>query len=87
MGESLAYLAQNHYNTFSCHKTTVPVETEDTTIMATTEKSLDCAGFLTLVAQETGRIPKGFEPSYDIVFESSSAMVEFYNYEDMWPEE
>jgi hypothetical protein len=77
-GEELAYLAQNPYNTFHCHKTLGYDENEDDT--CTTEKSKVCAGFLTLQHNENGRTTydgDGFEPS-DLVYNDSYEMAEAY---------
>lgn len=68
-GEELAYHAQNPYNSFTCHKTTVNDEEyggegED---MVATEDSKECAGFLTLQHNENGmRLPDGFEPALNV---------------------
>lgn len=73
--EQLAYAAQNHYNSFTCHKTTEYNEdTEDQEIVPT---SKECAGFLTLVAQECGEevLPEGFVPSYKMVYIDAYDMV------------
>lgn len=87
-GAELAYLAYNHYNSFPCHKTTksadevfdgdYPEEFEGERFAVETSK--ECAGFLTLKAQACGedRIPEGFEPSYDLIYESPDEMAEAY---------
>jgi hypothetical protein len=72
----IAYSAQNPYNSFSCHKTLGYDESQDDTCV--TSKSKECAGFMTLQACETGKHPKGFEPSYELVYDSSWAMAETY---------
>lgn len=81
-GEQLAYHAQNHYNSFSCHKTTVSDEEfgGDGDEMVATEHSKECAGFLTLMANECGEqnVPKGFNPSYDVVYTDSFEMAQTY---------
>jgi hypothetical protein len=74
-GEELAYHAQNPYNSFPCHKTTV--YDEESEEMATTTTSKECAGFLTLQINEGASCPDGFTPS-DKVYESSSEMAEAY---------
>lgn len=79
-GEELAYAAQNHYNSFSCHKTTVPDEESEESNMLVTETSKECAGFLTLVANECGEdvLPEGFKPSYELCYTDSFDMVQAY---------
>lgn len=85
-GEQLAYHAQNPYNSFSCHKTTVSDEEVggDGSNMISTERSKECAGFLTLQANECGEdnMPKGFEPSYDICYNESFEMSQAYDEEN-----
>lgn len=81
-GEELAYLAQNQYNSFTCHKTTVSDEEfgGEGDRMVVTETSKECAVFLTLMANECGEkyMPKGFQPSYDIVYGDSFEMAQEY---------
>lgn len=85
-GEELAYLAQNSYNTFHCHKTTVSDEEfgGEGDEMVATEKSKYCAGFLTLQANENGErdMPEGFTPSYDVVYTDSFEMAQIYENPD-----
>ncbi len=82
--EEIAYSAQNPYNTFPCHKTTECVEDDDgNSDMAETENSKQCAGFLTLQANESRRtMPEGFEPSFDTCYNSASEMVDAYEEEN-----
>ena len=80
-GEELAYHAQNPYNSFTCHKTTVSSDYEDGE-MVTTPNSKECAGFLTLQINEGAHCPDGFTPS-DKVYESSSEMAEAYEYQQI----
>ena len=79
--EKLAYAAQNPYNDFSCHKTTEYAE--DLEDMVVGERTLTCAGFLTLMAQigEYEYIPEGFEPSYDICYIDEYDMIQAYEQE------
>lgn len=77
--EELAYLAQNSFNSFPCHKT---IDYDNESL----EESKMCAGFLTLMAVE-GDIPghyleEGFEPSFDICYESILAMIDAYEEEN-----
>lgn len=83
-GEELAYHAQNPYNSFTCHKTTVPDEESEESEMLVTENSKECAGFLTLQIIENGEEckPKGFEPAYDIVFDGSADMADAFMVDD-----
>jgi hypothetical protein len=76
--EELAYHATNPYNSFPCHKTTEADEDGDSGEMFVTEDSKECAGFLTLMASETGKIPKGFEPDYEGCYNESYEMVAAY---------
>ena len=74
-GYELAYLAQNKYSDFHCHKT---IDFDDETGEGiTTRKSLTCAGFLTLQINESEvRVPEGFSPSvlaYDNTWEMTEA--------------
>lgn len=81
-GEELAYHATNPYNSFPCHKTTVSDEEYggDGSESVCTEKSKECAGFLTLQIQEGAPIPKGFTPAYEIVYSDAWDMADAYNY-------
>lgn len=79
-GEEIAYHAQNPYNSFSCHKTTVSDEEfgGEGTMMVSTEESKECAGFLTLQINEgVIECPEGFTASENI-YESSADMAEAY---------
>lgn len=73
----LAFAPRNIYSSFPCHKTTEYSDmTED---MEITHNSKECAGFLTLRATETYQgIPDGFEPSWDLVYESDYDMISAY---------
>jgi hypothetical protein len=79
-GEELAYHARNPYNSFPCHKTTVSSEIYgcDDGELIRTDKSKECAGFLTLQINEGAPIPKSFEPS-DKIYGSSEDMANSYN--------
>lgn len=82
----LAYSAQNPYSSFPCHKTTVSDDESEEGEMMCNENTKECAGFLTLRAQELGEegtyecVEDGFKPSYDIVYESIDDMI--YAYEE-----
>lgn len=82
-GAELAYSADNPYNSFQCHKTTEANEdTEDGEMYATSD-SKECAGFMTLQHIECGNeLPEGFEPNYDIVYDSAFDMAQ--EYEEEW---
>jgi len=83
--EELSYATHNPYNTFPCHKTTEESENSEGEMMcvATTK---ECAGFLTLRANELGEEEvyeireEGFKPAYDVVYGSAEDMI--YAYED-----
>jgi hypothetical protein len=79
-GEELAYHAQNPYNSFPCHKTTEHDDDSEDGEMLVTERSKECAGFLTLMANECGedRVPKDFTPSYDVCYTDSFEMAQVY---------
>lgn len=76
----IAYAAQNPYNSFSCHKTTE--YSEETEYMECTNSSKECAGFLTLRAQDGEDIPEGFEPSWELCYTSACEMIGAY--EEEW---
>ena len=82
-GLELAYHAQNPYNSFPCHKTTVSDDEfgGDGTEMVAVETSKECAGFLSLVFFETGVKPEGFEPS-DLCYSDVWEMEDAYSGED-----
>lgn len=75
----LAYSAQNPYSDFPCHKTTEPDEDGDE--MLRTERSKECAGFLTLRAQAGEDVPNGFVPSWDICYIDEFDMIQAYEHE------
>jgi len=80
-GEELAFAPQNPFNTFPCHKTTEEDEEGET---YTGERSKECAGFLTLRANELGEdevyecAEEGFKPSYELVYGDSYEMADAY---------
>ena len=79
-GAEIAVGAYNKYNYFPCHKTTEADEESDA--MHVTEKSKECAGFLTLQIKEGGRkIPEGFKPS-ELIYESVDEMCSAYGYKE-----
>lgn len=67
-GEELAYAAQNPYNSFSCHKTTVSDEEfgGEGYEMVSTEHSKECAGFMTLQINEGMECPEDFVTSKNV---------------------
>lgn len=75
-GGELAYHSLNPYNTFPCHKTTQYDEEIDD--MVVVEKSKECAGFLTLQIIEGKKIPNGFKPAFDVVYEDVDDMANAY---------
>ena len=79
-GEELAYHAQNPYNSFSCHKTTVSDEEfgGEGDEMVCTENSKECAGFMTLQINEGMDCPEGFTPSED-VYSDVYEMIDAYS--------
>lgn len=86
-GEELAFHAQNPYNSFPCHKTTESDEESEEGEMLVTEKSKECAGFMTLQCQNGMTAPEGFEPAWEIVYTDSYEMADAYeNPEDFFEE-
>jgi len=83
----IAYSAQNPYSTFTCHNTFECDGGEDHQGRKTGDfsKAKHCAGFLTLQANESGRCPKGFVPSYELCYNEAIDMVQAY--EEAWEEE
>jgi hypothetical protein len=76
-GEELAYIAQNPYNTFTCHKTLSEGRDGD---LFEGSNSKVCAGFLSLQHNENGETwydNDGFEPSPK-VYETSYDMAAAY---------
>ncbi len=66
-GEELAYLTENPYNDFPCHKTTVSDDDNDSGEMLYADTTLTCAGFLSMQIEWGGRSrPKGFETSLEV---------------------
>lgn len=77
-GEELAYLTENRYNDFPCHKTTVADEDSDSDEMVYADHTLTCAGFLSMQINWGGATcPDGFTPSED-VYSEPSEMAEAY---------
>jgi len=80
--EQIAYAALNPYNDFPCHKTTEHCEDDEgDSDIVRVETSKECAGFLTLRAQAGERIPKGFEPAWEICYIDPYEMAEAYQNE------
>lgn len=78
-GEELAYLAENPYNSFTCHKTLE--NDEETGKNYSGVQSKVCAGFLSLqhnVNGHTSYDEEGFKPSPD-VYDDTWDMVEAYS--------
>jgi hypothetical protein len=79
--EELAYAATNPYNTFPCHKTTEDDEEGDGSERLVTENTKECAGFLTLMANECGKTmydQDGFVPDFVGCYNEAYEMVEAY---------
>jgi len=74
-----AYMAQNRYNDFPCHKTADYQEEDDYGRGGYVhgEKSKTCHGFLTLQSAENGNPPEGFVPDGD-GFEDVYEMIEHH---------
>lgn len=78
--DELAYLTENKYSEFYCHKTLGEDEDEgDTAVVA---ESLICAGFLSMQVEWSGAAcPEDFTPS-DLVYSESFEMAAAY--EEEW---
>lgn len=71
----LAYLPLNPYNSFYCHKT---LDHDDEGEVVYGERTLECAGFLTLRAQDGEPVPDDFEPAWDLCYGDPSEMIQAY---------
>lgn len=63
-----AYMAENPFNDFPCHKTAELYEAHndwDESGYVHGENSFTCCGFLSLQVNENGNEPEGFEPDPD----------------------
>lgn len=78
----IAYLAENPYSSFACHKTTEYDEDSEEGEMMVTENSKECAGFLTLRAQAGEEVPEGFEPAWKMCYIDAHEMIDAY--EQQW---
>jgi hypothetical protein len=68
-GEELAYLTENRYSEFHCHKTLGHDDEGDGDTMVV-DGSLTCAGFLSMQVEWGGAsCPEGFTPSADVYSE------------------
>lgn len=80
--EELAYMTENPYNTFPCHKTADCIEDDEyhSEEFVHGEKSKECAGFLTMQINANGDQykPQGFEPS-ELAYEDSWEMIVRYD--------
>lgn len=77
--EEFAYMAQNPYTDFPCHKTADLIENEETGESGFVHgaRSKTCHGFLTLQCSENGTKPEDFEPDGD-GFEDVDEMIEHH---------
>lgn len=82
-GLELAYITENRYSSFPCHKTT---ESDGDGESYETEDTKECAGFLTLQAQSDEMIYEDFKPSFDLVYIDSGEMIWAYESEENWLE-
>jgi len=84
--EEIAYAATNPYSTFACHKTTEYDEDDDGNgEMLVTADSKECAGFLTMMANETGvnrYEAEGFQPDYEGCYNEAYEMIDAYEEEN-----
>lgn len=78
--EQLAYSTQNPYNSFPCHKTTEADEENDSGEMLIVETTKECAGFLTLMANnDDSGLPEGFKPAWEMCYTDPYEMAEAYD--------
>lgn len=82
--EDFAYMAQNPYSDFVCHKTAedftqTDAEGNEEDLLVRGEKSLTCNGFLSLQVSENDNAPEGFEPHPD-AFSEAYEMIEHHTY-------
>lgn len=70
-----AYMAQNPYSDFPCHKTAELHEDDDSSGYVRGARSKTCHGFMTLQCAENGRTPEGFAPDGD-GFEDAYEMID-----------
>lgn len=77
-GEELAYHAQNPYNSFPCHKTTVADEDDEEGGMLVTYKSKECAGFVMLQINEGMNCPEDFKPDWTVSYQDVYEMIDAY---------
>ena len=79
-----AYMAQNPYTDFVCHKTADHFEDGDgCSELLRGQKSLTCNGFLSLQVSEGATSPEGFTPHSD-AFDDAYEMIE--RHEELWAE-
>ena len=87
-GEELAYITTNKYSSFPCHKTT---EHDDDGNGYAVSTSKQCAGFLTLQAQNGEETYEDFKPSWEMVYIDPGEMAWAYespaNWIDGWGEQ
>ena len=80
----IASSASNPYNSFTCHKTLEHDDDHDDGFVGASSK--ECAGFLTMRANETDEgLPDGFEPSWELCYTDVFEME--YEYEQEWNKE
>jgi hypothetical protein len=80
-----AYMAQNRYTTFPCHKTAEYQESDDgeSDGYVHGKNSKSCHGFRTLQCEENGLKPDDFKPDGD-GFQSCDEMID--RHEEIWEE-
>lgn len=80
-----AYMAQNRYINFPCHKTAEYQESDDgeNDCFVSGKDSKTCHGFRTLQCEENGLNPEDFKPDSD-GFQSCDEMID--RHEEIWEE-
>ena len=79
--EDFAFMAQNRYTDFVCHKTAEIYEGDETSEFVRGRKSLTCNGFLSLQVSENDNAPEGFEPHPD-AFSEAWEMIDHHT--ELW---
>lgn len=72
--QEIAYVSENPYSDFPCHKTFENEEDEDGNEIVDLEESKTCAGMLTMRSNLGERTPEGFEPSIELCYEDPQEM-------------
>ena len=81
--EEIANSTSNPYNSFPCHKTTVPDEDSEENQMLVTDKSKECYGFMAIQINENGNEPEDWSWEYaDKIYPDAWSMIDAY--QEQW---